>query len=233
MKGYRFFKRYFSNFAIIFVIVSLFCLGFSSSSVPAVATNSPIYKGNSQTEVSLMVNVYWGNEYLDEMLEIFDNHEIKTTFFIGGSWARKNEDLLVKIVEKGHEIGNHGFFHKDHDKLSYKQNREEILATHNLIKSICGVDMNLFAPPSGAFDDETLLAVSDLNYLTIMWSKDTIDWRDNDPNLIFKRATRNIAGGDLVLMHPTAQTCKALDDIIVEIKGKGLQITTVSEVIDA
>ena len=92
-----------------------------------------------------------------------------------------------------------------------------------------GIEMNLFAPPSGAYSSATLTAADTLGYKTVMWSKDTIDWRDKDSWLIFNRATKNISNGDLVLMHPTKDTLKALDDIITEIMSKGLMLVTVSE----
>ena len=70
--------------------------------------------------------------------------------------------------------------------------------------------MNLFAPPSGSFNKSTLDACKELGYSVIMWSKDTIDWRDKDANLIYTRATNNISGGDFILAHPTEYTLKSL-----------------------
>ena len=64
-----------------------------------------------------------------------------------------------------------------------------------------------------------------------MWSKDTIDWRDKDEDLIYKRATKNAAGGDLVLMHPTKATAAVLGRIIDELTKEGLTVAPVSEVI--
>ena len=100
-----------------------------------------------------------------------------------------------------------------------------------MVKGILGVDMNLFAPPSGSFSANTLDIATELGYNTIMWSKDTIDWRDKDESLIFNRATQNVVGGDLILMHPTQASASVLERIIVEIKRKGLNITPVSLVL--
>ena len=91
--------------------------------------------------------------------------------------------------------------------------------------------MRLFAPPSGAFNGVTLEIAKELGYTTIMWSKDTIDWRDKDEDLIYKRATKNAAGGDLVLMHPTKATAAVLGRIIDELAKEGLTVAPVSEVI--
>ena len=70
-----------------------------------------IYNGNrSSNKVSLMINVYWGTEYLDDMISIFEKYGVKTTFFVGGQWVEKEPEMLNKIISKGHEIGNHGYF---------------------------------------------------------------------------------------------------------------------------
>ena len=188
-----------------------------------------IYNGNkSSNKVSLMINVYWGNEYIEDILNVLNKYEVKTTFFVGGTWVEKEPELFSKIIANGHEIGNHGYFHENHSKLTYEQNLEEISSTHNLIKVVYNIDMNLFAPPSGAFNQATLSCVHELGYKTIMWSKDTIDWRDHDVNLIIKRATTNIQGGDLILMHPTAETLKALPTILEYYKVNNLVADTVT-----
>ena len=179
-----------------------------------------------------MVNVYSGTEYLVEMLDIFTQNEIKTTFFVGGCWAEKNSDIIQRIIGDGHELGNHGYFHKDHKVINEVRNREEILACHNLIKSISGYQMKLFAPPSGSFGDACLNVAQKLGYTTIMWSRDTIDWRDQDGELITKRAVDKTVGGDLILMHPTKATVSVLSAIIEKLKNKGLDVCTVSQVLN-
>ena len=84
-------------------------------------------------------------------------------------------------------------------------------------------------PPSGSYGLQTLEAAEFLGYTTIMWSKDTIDWRDKDSNLIYKRATKNMQNGDIILMHPTECTKLALSDIILEYQKNGFSLVTVSQ----
>lgn len=191
------------------------------------------YNGDkSSKNVSLMINVYWGTEYLDTMLEILKENDVKTTFFIGGTWAVLNEDMLQKIYQDGHEIANHGYHHKDHDKLDEKGNLDEISTTHTIVKELLNVEMNLFAPPSGAYDKTTVSVASSLGYKTIMWTRDTVDWRDKDAELIYSRAIKNAGGGDLILMHPTEKTVEALPRIIDWFKQNGFNLTTVSQTIE-
>lgn len=190
----------------------------------------PYYKGNEQHKrVSLMINVYWGTEYINKMLDILNEYGVKATFFVGGDWVSKNSQTVVDIVNNGHEIGNHGYFHKNHDKLSYQQNVDEIASCQNIVEKVCGVKTTLFAPPSGAYSKVTLDVASNLGYKTVMWSKDTIDWRDKDSNLIFSRATKNLSNGDLVLMHPTKDTVVALPKIIKYYIDLGFDVVVVSQ----
>ncbi|MBO5394885.1 MAG: polysaccharide deacetylase family protein [Clostridia bacterium] len=208
--------------------------GFAFVASGAVASTSTIngvyYNGDKTSKnVSLMINVYWGTEYLDDMLSTLKEHDVQTTFFVGGVWAVKNEDYLIKIRDEGHEIANHGYHHKDHDKISEKENINQIKNTHTIVKQLTGVEMNLFAPPSGAYNSTTVEAANSLGYRTIMWTRDTIDWRDHDSELIYSRAIKNACGGDLILMHPTQETAKALPKIIQYFQQNGFNLTTVSE----
>ena len=221
----------FANLVLIFIITSIFLLSFGGSilHVHEKSEYAAIYRGNTEKkQVSLMFNVYWGTEYIDGILKILSENNTKATFFIGGTWAEKNDILLKRISDEGHEIANHGFFHLDHKKLAYSKNQEEILIAERFIESITGAKTNLFAPPSGSFSVITLKAAFDLGYKTIMWSKDTIDWRDTDENLCFTRATKDLKNGDLVLVHPTAHTLAALPRILKFYSENGFNHVPVS-----
>ena len=190
----------------------------------------PYYRGNTQKKsATIMFNVYWGNEYIESILDILKENDIITTFFIGGMWAQKYPDLLKKISDNDHEIGSHGYSHKDHSKLNYAENLNEIKKAEEVIENIIGKEIKLFAPPSGYIGNAMLKACEDSGYNVVMWSNDTIDWRDKNAKLIYERAIKNACGGELILMHPTQKTVEALQDVIDWYKNNGFQLTTVSE----
>ncbi len=228
----NFFRKYIANFVII---LSLFCVGFltyQGGAIGAFSSNNATiyYTGNSKNNtISLMFNVYMGNEHVEKILEILNQNNVKATFFVGGIWVEKNQDCLMKIYNSGNEIASHGYWHKDHAKISDEQQINEIQLTDKLITDLTGLKMTLFAPPSGSFNKHTAYIAQNLGYKTIMWSKDTIDWRDQDENLIYSRATNNCQSGDLILMHPTKATANSLDNIIKKYQEKGLNIDTVSK----
>lgn len=219
-----------ANVVIVAMLVALIGISISNAKTLSVQADSRvIYSGNNESNnVCFMINVYQGNEYVEDILDILDLYKVKTTFFIGGSWAVKNLDLVREIYTRGHELGNHGFYHKDQDSLDYGANVQEIEMCHKVISENLGVEMNLFAPPSGVYSVTTVDAATSLNYKTIMWTRDTIDWRDQDENLILKRAIKDMDNGDLVLMHPTKKTVQALTNILSSAINNGFNPTTVS-----
>lgn len=178
-----------------------------------------------------MINVAWGKEYINDMLEVLKNNNIKATFFIDGKFLEENEELVKKIYTNGNEIGNHGYNHVDFTKLSKKEAKENILKTNNLLTSITNEPINLFSPPSLAFSNSTISALDDLNMQLMMYSIDTIDWQNPSVDLIKKRVLDNVSCGSIILMHPTKNTVDSLNDIIIEINKKGLEIVTISTLI--
>ncbi len=213
---------------LVLIVVATVC--FLPSSNPAAGIEDGVYRrGTSENGVSLMVNVYWGTEEVLGMLDVFDEYGAKATFFLGGSWADDNVKCVKEIASRGHEIGSHGYFHRNHDELDYEANVHEIAASVEFLSLVADMPVTLFAPPSGAYNDDTVKAAESMNLKTILWSKDTIDWRDKDEEVCFRRATEEVGGGELILMHPMEHTLRALPRILEHYHKNGLKAITVSE----
>ena len=233
MKNRLPYKTLITNVALILIVVVVSAVTFiPQPTLPSYGngTLKAVYNGDrSKPNVSLMFNVYENADIVDKIATLLENRKLTATFFVGGCWADDNELTLKRLVNCGHEIANHGYFHKDHKKLSYKQNEQEISLTGKIITALCGAKPNLFAPPSGSYGDNTLLSANDLGYTVVMWSKDTIDWRDKNVETIIKRATNGTSNGDLILMHPKEHTLKALPQILDYFEKTGLKQVPVSQ----
>ncbi len=236
MKSFKviYFRKYVASIIIVLTVAFVGVVAFFGRAGNVLTSSNVVrgvyYSGNQESKnISLMINVYWGDEFVGDMLDVLKEKEVSVTFFLGGTWATKNEDLVLRMAKEGHELANHGYSHKDCDKLSVQQTKDEILKTHEIVKSLTGVDMELFMPPSGAYNEQTVEVAKELGYKTIMWSEDTIDWRDQNAELIFERATKNASGGDLVLMHPTQETKKALESIVDFYNNSEFSLVTVSK----
>ncbi len=194
---------------------------------------SPVRMGSNKNYIAFACNVDWGTEYIQSILDIFRNHNVKITFFVSGRWAKNNPEILKEIYSNGHEIGNHGYGHRMHSKINFEENYQEINNTHNIVKNIIGIDMIYFAPPSGDFNEGTLNVADQLGYKTILWNIDTIDWRkDSTSDKIINRVLNKPLEGSIVLMHPKPETIKALPKIIEGIKEKGIEIGSISNVLN-
>lgn len=193
----------------------------------------PISHGNTNNpKIAFACNVFWGEEFLPDMLNTLDKENSKITFFIGGSWAKRYPDLLKDIASRGHELGNHTYSHPHPNNLTKQQNQEQITRTEVLVHENTNIKTTLYAPPYGEYNDNVLAAAADLGYTTIMWSIDTIDWQRPPVEVLKNRVLKKIHNGAIILMHPTDPTAKALPELIKELKAKGYTITTVSDILN-
>jgi peptidoglycan/xylan/chitin deacetylase (PgdA/CDA1 family) len=165
------------------------------------------------------------------MLETLRKEKVHATFFFDGSWLSKHLDTARQIGAQGHELSNHAYSHKNMSQLSRPRATEEIAKTEKLLKDELGVTNRLFAPPSGDFDGETVRIASGMNLTTVLWTLDTLDWRNPGAEFIVRKIGSRVEPGSLILMHPTASSSAALERMIRSIKGKGLALGTVSELL--
>ncbi len=193
----------------------------------------PIYKGNPEKPmVAFLINVAWGNEYIPTILKVLKEHQTKATFFLDGSWVKKNPDLAKSIKDGGHEIGNHAYSHPDLQKKSMAETTEELKKTNDVIEKTLGLKTKWFAPPSGSFNETTIQVADQLNMKTILWTVDTVDWKKPATSEMVNRVVSKVENGSMVLMHPTKPVAEGIESMITEIKGKGYQLGTVSDLLN-
>lgn len=198
-----------------------------------VSQSQPIYQGSPRyKEMALTVNVFWGEEYIPQMLDILRRENVKATFFLGGTWVKKYPDLAASIARAGHEIGSHGYSHPHPDQLSKAGNLRDILKAEEVISGATRVKPKLYAPPYGERGTSVLLAAGEASYTTILWSVDTVDWQLPPPDIVVRRVVSRAHNGAIVLMHPTAPTINALPEIIRQLKRDGYQLVTISSLLE-
>jgi probable sporulation protein (polysaccharide deacetylase family) len=228
-------KTYFAFLSGVFVIIAMLA-GFLQPLFGILGQPGkpqPIFNGNqAQPKIAFACNVFWGEEFLPDMLNVFDENNIKITFFIGGSWAKRYPEVLKELARRGHELGNHTYSHPHPNTLSKEKNKEQILLAEELVKQLTGTKTVLYAPPYGEYNDTVLQAAEELGYKTIMWSLDTVDWKRPAPEVIINKINKKVNNGAIILMHPTQPTAEALPELIRQLKEKGYSITTVSDVLN-
>ena len=136
----------------------------------------PIYcVDTEEKKVALSFDAAWGNEDTARILEILKKHDVHVTFFMTGGWIEKYPEDVKAIAAAGHDLGNHSENHKQMSQLSKEQCMEEIKKPHEKVKELTGMEMALFRPPYGDYNDTLIEAVNELGYHCIQWDVDTID----------------------------------------------------------
>ncbi|MBN7772389.1 polysaccharide deacetylase family protein [Clostridium aminobutyricum] len=174
---------------------------------------------------TFVCNVDWGEENIPAMLKIFEENNIHVTFFVSGRWAENHPDLLREMYTKGHEIQSHGYSHALCSQVSKEKVKEEIQKTEEAIIDTISIKTNLFAPPAGDYDEKTVAICEELGYKMVLWSSDTIDWREGSTaDVIVNRIMSKPLDGAIILMHPKAETVKALPELIKQITAQHYSI---------
>ncbi|GGJ92849.1 hypothetical protein GCM10007063_14290 [Lentibacillus kapialis] len=195
---------------------------------------APIYRGNPGKDmVAFLINVSWGTEYIPSILSILKDHHVKATFFIEGKWAMENTDTVKMIHEQGHAIGNHAYNHPAMSRLSKQDMMEQIKRTNQIIEAITGETPKWFAPPSGDFNDQVVKVAAEQDMETILWTVDTIDWKNPSVSVMMNRVNDKIHPGATLLMHPTPSAEEGLDSMIGSIKKKGYKIGTLNTLLSS
>ncbi|MGI6147821.1 MAG: polysaccharide deacetylase family protein [Limnochordia bacterium] len=192
-----------------------------------------VYRRGPETDpaMALMVNVDWGDEYIEPMLAIFSRYGVSATWFLTGRWVKRAPETARKIGEAGHEIGNHGGWHGMPTEMGRDEVRRFILEGEDILIEATGQKPTLFAPPGGDHNRQSVAVAAELGYKTVLWTIDTVDWQRPAPTTIIDRVLGKASNGALVLMHPTQPTVEALPIIIDQLLQRGFRLVTVGELL--
>lgn len=165
--------------------------------------------------------------YTPQILDILDAHNSVGTFFVLGSLAVNQGDILARMSEGGHQIGIHSYDHVSLIDLSDAELYHELISTQEIIEEFTGEPAQIMRPTYG-FVDSSLLSRAPLPI--ILWSVDTLDWESQNSNLIYNSILDTVKDGDIVLMHDIFEsTVEAIRLAVPALINKGFQLVTVSE----
>lgn len=193
----------------------------------------PIYSvKTAEKKVALTINCAWNDSDIDLILETLKNNNVQATFFMVGEWVEKYKERVKQIAEANQEIGNHSYSHPHVNKLTYEQNVDEILKCSKIIEQTTGKEVTLYRAPYGEYNNAVVKAARENKHEIIQWSVDTLDYNSLTGEQMWERINKRLKQGSIILMHNgTKYTAKSLDMIIKNIKSKGYEIVTVSNLI--
>lgn len=226
-------KRVIPIFALVIGIFIIFLNIFKVTPVSNVKNHQiPIYSvERDDNKIAITFDCAWNDDDIEKILNILDNYDCRATFFVLGDWAEKYKDSLVKIYQRGHEIGNHSYNHSDYTKMTREEIKADLDKADIIIESITGKRPRLVRAPSGGYNDTVITACKERGSIYIQWSVDGIDYGKTNPKNIFMRSTKNTTNGDIILLHNgTEHTADVLPSILEEL-SKNHTFVSVSDLI--
>lgn len=148
------------------------------------------------------------NGYSAKILDVLKEKNCKAVFFVTMDWVKSEPDLVKRMIDEGHVIGNHSVHHKSMPTLSVEEMTNEVMELHNYIKENYNYDMYLFRPPMGHYSEQSLKVLENLGYTTVLWSFAHVDWiTDNQPSHdeALKTCEERLHNGALYLLHAVSE----------------------------
>ena len=219
------------------LILALSCISFGSGLIATGGSSSqkqlPIYcVETDKPYISISFDAAWGNEDTEKLIEILEKYNVKTTFFVVGSWVDKYPESVKQLSDAGHEIMNHSNSHPHMTSLTTEQMIEEVKKCDDKIKKITGKKPNLFRAPYGDYDNAVVGTLRECGHYTIQWDVDSLDWKNLSAGEITERVVSRVKPGSIVLFHNAAlNTPEALPAILEKLQKDGYKIVPVSELI--
>lgn len=189
----------------------------------------------SQKKIYLTFDSGYENGCTAQILDTLKKHNIHAAFFLVGNYIEKNPELVRRMVDEGHIVGNHTYHHWDMSKISDPARfRQELVSLEELYRQTTGQEMKKFyRPPQGIYSEENLKMAQELGYHTVFWSLAYVDWlNDKQPTSeqAFSKLIPRIHDGAVVLLHSTSKTNAAiLDDLLTRWESMGYTFGTVEE----
>ena len=233
---------------ILLININAFALGFGLSNIGnnkrpnagsyknIIENNGGVYIGPDDNCIYLTFDCGYENGYTISILDTLKENDVKAIFFITGHYLNTNKDIIRRMIEDGHLIGNHTYSHKDFSKSSNKEILDDIKHLESVFKQEFNINMSKYVrPPRGDFDERSLKLLNENSYKTVFWSLAYVDWdktKFNNNDYSYSNVIRRIHNGAIILMHTVSKDNENdLDKIIKRLKNDGYIFKSINNVI--
>ncbi|QQK80107.1 polysaccharide deacetylase family protein [Salicibibacter cibi] len=174
------------------------------------------------------------------VLDKLDEYNVEATFFLIGERAETHPDIVERIIDEGHVIANHSWNHPEFTEISDEEVEEQIDRTETVLNDITGQKVRMFRPPYGKQNEKNVRTIGNLNYSNIIWTQDSLDWKDLEVEEVADNILSDIDYGAIVLQHSAGmeddegliRTVDALDKVIPELQDDNVDFVPVDELLD-
>lgn len=194
------------------------------------------YIGNTGEKVLyLTFDAGYENGCTAKILDTLKKHDVQAAFFLVGNYMQRNADLVRRMVDEGHIVGNHTMHHYDMSKISdVEAFTRELQDLETVYAGIIGEPMaKFYRPPQGIYSEDNLKNAQSLGYKTVFWSLAYVDWKNDDQptkEAAFAKLLPRTHPGAVVLLHSTSKTnAEILDELLTKWEGEGYRFAPVTE----
>lgn len=188
-----------------------------------------LFMAQGDKNIYLTFDEGYENGYTEKILNTLRDKGVKAVFFVTYDYVIRNPELVRRMIDEGHVLGNHSMKHLSMPSLSADAAAEEIAGLHQYVKDNFGYEMNLFRPPMGEFSERTLAVTKDLGYKSVFWSFAHKDWiTDDQPDsaATLEKVTKALHPGAIYLLHAVSATnTQILGDFIDNARAAGYVIS--------
>lgn len=193
-----------------------------------------MYMGNNESKkIYLTFDMGYEAGYTEKILEVLKQSDVKATFFITAHYLNTQPDLVKRMIDEGHIVGNHTVNHKSMPDCSLDTIKTEMMDLHSALYEKFGYEMKYARPPKGEYSERTVAYTNTLGYTTVMWSFAYDDWdeaKQGREEYGKKKILDNLHNGEIMLLHATSKdNANILDDVIKEIKNQGYEFKNIDE----
>ncbi len=171
--------------------------------------------------------------YTEKILAVLKENDVKATFFITAHYVNTKPELVQKMIDEGHIIGNHTVNHKSMPDLDNNTIKKEVMDLHTAIYEKYKYEMKYIRPPKGEYSQRTVAFTNTLGYKTVMWSFAYDDWDENKQgreSYAKEKILNNVHNGAIILLHGNSKdNTNVLDECIKEIKKMGYEFKSLDE----
>ncbi|WP_455493772.1 polysaccharide deacetylase family protein [Eubacterium sp.] len=185
---------------------------------------------NDGKKICLTFDEGYENGYTPQILDTLKEKGVKAIFFVTYDFASQNPDLVKRMIDEGHIVGNHSYRHYTMDEVSDDVAKEEVSYLHKYVKDKFGYTMSYFRFPKGEFSERSLQIVKDLGYKSVFWSFAYADWdpdNQTEENQAFTHICESTHPGAILLLHAVSKTnADILGKVIDDVKKQGYTFST-------
>lgn len=166
-----------------------------------------------------------------KVVDVLKHYNVSATFFFKANQLNRYQEIVKEVYTEGNQIASHAYSHQELDKMSSEEIDKEIVASDKAFERVLGVKPAMLRPPFGAINQDVLNICQQKQEKVILWSIDTLDWSQPEPEHIARNVLDNVRPGDIILMHSCKDreaTVQALPLIIEGLQAKGYQMVDLS-----